>query len=105
VIDATRKLHMGLARNFLAALARAQHEPRVRELLTEGFRRTRPSIAAVLGLGADQAGEDAGGLAHSLFVGLLLQTLLDPGLAIEGERMERAQARLRIALPSGRVQR
>jgi AcrR family transcriptional regulator len=105
VIDATRKLHIGLARNFLAALARAQHEPRVRELLTEGFRRTRPSIAAILRLGPDQAGEDAGGLVHSLFVGLLLQALLDPSLAIEGERMERAQGRLRIALPNGPVQR
>jgi AcrR family transcriptional regulator len=105
VIDATRKLHTGLARNFLAALARGHHEPQVRELLTEGFRRTRPSIAALLGLGSDQAGEDAGGLVHSLFVGLLFQALLDPGLAIEGERMERAQARLRIALPNGNVQR
>jgi AcrR family transcriptional regulator len=103
VIDATRKRHAGLARNFLSALARAQHDPRVRQLITEGFRRTRPSIAAVLGLGSDQAGEDAGGLLHSLFVGLLFQALLDPSLAIEGERLERAQSRLRIALPKGPV--
>jgi AcrR family transcriptional regulator len=102
VIDATRSRHAGLARNFLSALARAQHEPRVRELLSKGFRRTRPSIAAVLGLGDDQAGEDAGGLVHSLFIGLLFQALVDPGLAIEGERMERAQSRLRTALPNAR---
>src|SRR5215211_1279553 len=105
VIDATRTRHAGLARNFLSALARAQHDHRVRELITEGFRRTRPGIAAVLGLGSDQAGEDAGGLVHSLFVGLLFQVLLDPGLAIEGERMERAQSRLRIALAKARAQR
>lgn len=101
VIDATRTDHADLVRNFLSALARAQHDDRVREPLTEGFRRTRPTIAALLGMGSDQAGEDAAGLVHSLFIGLLFQALLDPGLAIEGDRMERAQTRLRTALPEG----
>lgn len=105
VIDATRTRHAGLARNFLSALARAQHDDRVRELLSEGFHRTRPTIAALLALGGDQAGEDAGGLMHSLFVGLLFQALLDPDLAIEGKRMERAQTRLRAALPKGSANR
>lgn len=104
VIDATRRRHAGLARNLLAALVRAQHDQRVRKLLIEGFRRTRPRIAALLGLGDDEAGEDAGGLVHSLFVGLLFQALLDHGLAIEGERMERAQSRLRTVLPDGAEQ-
>jgi AcrR family transcriptional regulator len=104
-IDATRKQHAGLARNFLLALARAQHDSRVRDLLTEGFRKTRPRIAALLGLGDDQPGEDAAGLVHSIFVGLLFQALLDPDLAIEGERMERAQARLRTALPKSPAHR
>jgi AcrR family transcriptional regulator len=99
VIEATRKRHAGLARSFLAALARAQHDPRVRELLAEGFRHTRPNVAAVLGLGEDQPGEDAAGLVHSMFTGLLLGGLLDPSLTIEGERMERALARLRPVLP------
>jgi hypothetical protein len=36
---------------------------------------------------------------HSLFVGLLFQALLDPSLAIEDERMQRAQSRLRAILP------
>jgi AcrR family transcriptional regulator len=93
-IEATRREHEGLARSFAGAIARAQHEPRVRALLAEGFRKTRPNVAALLGLGADQAGEDAAGLVHAQFTGLLFQTLLDPGLAIEGERMEAAQARL-----------
>jgi AcrR family transcriptional regulator len=99
VIEATRQRHAGLARNFLGALARAQHDDRVRELLAAGFHRTRPSVAALLGLGDDQAGHDAAGLAHSLFTGLLFQVLLDPALAIDGDRMERAQARLRRVLP------
>lgn len=100
VVDATRQRHAGLATNFVGALAKAQHEPRVRELLAEGFWRTRPSVAALLGLGADQAGEEAAGLVLALFYGLLLQTQLDPALGIEGEPMARAQARLRTILPS-----
>jgi AcrR family transcriptional regulator len=100
VIETTRARHEGLARNFLGALARAQHSARIRHLLTEGFRHTRPNVAAVLNLGDDQAGEDAAGLVHSLFTGLLFQTLLDPDLAIEGDRMEHALSRLRTALPT-----
>jgi AcrR family transcriptional regulator len=99
VIDATRQRHLGLARNFLGALARAQHEPRIRRLLSEGFRLTRPRVAELLGLGEDRPGRDAAGLLHSMFTGLLFQTLLDPDLAIEGKRMSRAQVRLRTALP------
>jgi AcrR family transcriptional regulator len=97
VLEAGR--HTGLARNFLGALAKSQHDPRVREMLAAGFRRTRPNVATLLGFGSDQAGEDAAGLALALFNGLLFQTLVDPDLAIEGERMQDAQARLRGALP------
>jgi AcrR family transcriptional regulator len=100
VHDATRREHAALARTYVTALARAQHDERVRELLAEGFHRTRPELAALLGLGDDEAGVHAGGLLLALFHGLLVQTLLDPALAIEGERMRRAQARLTRALPS-----
>jgi AcrR family transcriptional regulator len=99
-IESSRRRHTGLARAFAGALAKAQHDARVREMLAEGFRRTRPRLAAVLRLGDDRAGEDAAALVHSMFTGLLLQTLLDEGLAIDGVRMERAQARLRRALPA-----
>ena len=99
VLEATRKRHTGLARNFLGALAKAQHDPRVRDLLADGFRRSRGDVAALLGLGADQAGDDAGGLVLALFNGMLFQQLLDPELAIEGERLQEAQARLRKLLP------
>jgi len=100
VFEATRERHVGLARNFVGALGKAQHDPRIRETLAAGFRRTRPSLAALLGLGDDQAGEDAGGLVLALFHGLLYQVLLDPSLAIEGKRMQWAQARLLRVLPS-----
>jgi AcrR family transcriptional regulator len=103
VIDTTRRRHSGLTRNFLGALARAQHDRRVGTALADGFRRTRPRVAALLGLGEDRAGEDAAGLIHSMFTGLLFQALLDPDLAIEGRRMTRAQARLRKVLPEGSV--
>ncbi len=98
-IEASRRRHSGLARNFIGALAKAQHDARVRQLLADGFRRTRPAVAALLGLGSDQTGEDAAGLTLALFNGLLFQTLLDPDLAIEGDRMRQAQARLRDVLP------
>jgi AcrR family transcriptional regulator len=99
VIETTRRRNAGLAVNFLGALAKAQHDPQVRELLVAGFRRTRPTIALLLGLGSDQAGEDAAGLLHSQFTGLLFQVLLDPGLAIDGDRLERALARLGSVIP------
>jgi AcrR family transcriptional regulator len=100
-MERTRRLHTGLARTFLAALAMAQHDERVRELISAGFARTRPAVAKLLGLGEDRAGDDAGGLVLALFYGLLFQALLDPALAIEGARMQRAQARLRTLLPEG----
>lgn len=98
-IEDTRRHHTGLARNFLGALIKAQHDGRVRELLTAGFRRTRAPLADLLGLGADAAGHDAAGLVLALFNGLLFHALLDPSLAIEGDRMVKAQARLRRVLP------
>jgi AcrR family transcriptional regulator len=99
VIETSRRRHTGLAKNFIGALAKAQHDARVRHTLAAGFRRTRPEVAALLGLGTDQAGQDAAGLVLAQFNGLLFQTLLDPGLAIEGERMQRAQVRLLRVLP------
>jgi AcrR family transcriptional regulator len=99
-VELTRERHEGLARNFVGALARAPHEPRIRELLADGFRRTRPAVAAILRLGPDQSAEDAAGLVLAMFDGLLIQMLLAPELAIEGARMHRAQARLRDILPS-----
>jgi hypothetical protein len=78
VIETTRARHEGLARNFLGALSRVQHSARIQLLLSEGFRHTRPNVAAVLTLGDDQTGEDAAGLVHSMFTGLLFQTLLEP---------------------------
>jgi AcrR family transcriptional regulator len=102
VVEASRRRHSGLARNYVAALAKAQHEPRIRERLAQGFRDARPNVAALLGLGEDDAGEDAAGLALAMFHGLLYQVLLDPALAIDGERMQGALARLGPCLrPAG----
>lgn len=100
-IDATLEEHEGLAATFVDALARARHDARVRDLLVDGFRRTRPAVAGALGLGDDAAGEDAAGLVHSMFVGLLAQAMLARELNISGERMGAALARLRAGLPDG----
>jgi AcrR family transcriptional regulator len=99
VFDSSRQRHLGLIRNFIGALAKAQHDDRIRDLLAAGYRRTRPVVAALLDLGSDQDGDDAGGLVLALFHGLMLQATLDPALAVEGTRMQRAQARLRRILP------
>jgi AcrR family transcriptional regulator len=99
-IETSRLRHTGLARNFVGALAKAQHDPRVRDLLAAGFHRSRPAVASLLGLGADQAGQDAAGLVLAMFDGLLFQVLLDPALAIDGDRMQRAQTRLLRVLPN-----
>jgi AcrR family transcriptional regulator len=99
VVEAGRERHAGLAANFVAALARAQHDARIRELHAEGFRRARPEVAALLGLGDDEAGRDAAGLVLAQFYGLLFQVLLDPALAIDGERLQRAEARRLRMLP------
>jgi AcrR family transcriptional regulator len=101
IIEESRQRHAGLAKNYVAALAKAQHEPRIRKRLAQGFRDARPNVAALLGLGNDQAGEDAAGLALSMFHGQLYQVLLDPALAIDGERLQRAQRRLLRVFPSG----
>ncbi len=94
VIETSRQQHAGLARNFVGALAKAQHDPRVRRTLAEGFHRSRRNVASVLGLGRDRAGRDAAGLLTALFDGLLFQVLLDPSLGIEGARRIRAWTRL-----------
>jgi AcrR family transcriptional regulator len=83
--------HEALARHFVSAVARAQHDEAVRARLAAGFARTRPAVAALLGLGDDP---DAGGVVLALFNGLLLQALLDPALVLEGERLQEALARL-----------
>lgn len=100
IIEESRQRHTGLAHNFIGALAKAQHDEQLRELLAKGFRDTRPNLATVLGLGDDQAGLDTAGLVLSLFHGLLIQTMLDPALAIDGDRMKAAQIRLRTVLPA-----
>jgi AcrR family transcriptional regulator len=91
VIQETRQRHTGLAQMFFAAMAKAPHDVRVREQLAAGFRKTRPAVAALFELGQGQAGLDAAGLALAQFYGLLLQTLLDPALAVDGDRLRHAQ--------------
>jgi AcrR family transcriptional regulator len=100
VLEDTQRRHAGLVQNFFAAVAKAPHDPRVRERLAAGIRRTRPAVATLLGLGDDQAGIDAGALVLALFDGLLLQMMLDPTLGIDGKRFDRAQRRLLRILPA-----
>jgi AcrR family transcriptional regulator len=99
LIETSRERHSGLVANFVGALSRARHDPRIRAMHAEGFRRARGNVAALLGLGSDVAGDDAAGLLLAQFYGLMFQVMLDPALAIEGDRMRRAQERLLLVLP------
>ncbi len=94
VIEQTRRRHRGLVQNFFAALAKAPHDPVVREQLAAGFHRTRPAVAELIGFGGDQAGTDAAGLALAMFYGQLIQVQLDPALAVTGKRLDRSFRRL-----------
>jgi AcrR family transcriptional regulator len=94
VIEQTRQRHTGLVRNFVAALSKAPYDPLVRDQLADGFRRTRTSVADLLGLGADRTGDDAAGLALALFYGQLLAVQVDPALTVAGTRFDRAFDRL-----------
>jgi AcrR family transcriptional regulator len=99
VVEASRDRHRGLAKNFVTALAKAQHDYEVRQLLADGFRHARSNVAAVVQLGDDEVGSDAGALVLAMFHGLLLATMLDPDLGVDGDRLSQALARLRTVLP------
>lgn len=94
VVETSRRRHLGLVRNYFGAVAKAQHNTEIKDRLAAGFRDARPRVAALLGLGADDTGVDAAGLALAMFHGLLLQVLLDPALGIDGDRLGHAQTRL-----------
>jgi AcrR family transcriptional regulator len=97
LVAATRTSRTPLARAYLTALAMSLHDETVRLTLADGFRRARPALAAVLGLGDDAAGADAAGLLLAMFHGMLVQTMLDDHLAIDGARLESGLARMNAA--------
>jgi AcrR family transcriptional regulator len=102
-VDETRFENAGVARAFVVALARAHHDEIVANVLIEGFSQTRPRVAALLGLGADELGADAGGLVHAMFTGLLVQSLISEKLDIEAERVVNGLRRVGDALSPPRV--
>lgn len=93
-VESTRQSHAGLSSSFLGAIAHARHDETVRPLIVEGVLRTRRQVAQLIGFGDDAVGFDTGGLVLSMFYGLLFQALLDPDLAIEGDRLNQAMLRL-----------
>ncbi|MCD2442848.1 TetR/AcrR family transcriptional regulator [Agromyces sp. SYSU K20354] len=97
MVTATRSARTPLTRAYTAAVAMSLHDDNVRHTLAEGFRRARPALAAVLGLGDDDAGQDAAGLLLAMFHGMLVQTLLDDDLAIDGARLDAGLRRVNAA--------
>jgi AcrR family transcriptional regulator len=98
IVEQTRREHETTAAAFVAALDRGQHDSVVAQRLVEGFTRTRPRVAELLHLGSDGAGIDAGAVMHSLFTGLLVQSLLSEELALDGTRAELAMQRIALTL-------
>lgn len=94
LVSTSAERHAGLARAFLAALASAPHDDRVRVPLAESYREGRSVVAGLIGLGDDEAGGDAASLLIAVFDGLLIQTLLDPSRELPLARVMAAQARL-----------
>ena len=99
VVNATRLEHLGSLTTFMQTVSVAASDPEVRELLVDGFARTRPVLAAVLGLGDDRGGQDAAALLLSMFHGLMIQATLGDALALDDDRMGEALRRLRDVLP------
>lgn len=58
-VESTRRNHDRLATSFVAALARAPHDPAVRSVIKRGVSKTRPEIARLIDLGEDEVGSDA----------------------------------------------
>jgi len=98
IVEQTRREHETTATALVAALVRGQHDSVVAQRLIEGFMRTRPRVAELLQLGSDRPGIDACAVMHSLFTGLLVQSLLSDELALDGARTEAALQRIALAL-------
>lgn len=71
------KRHRGLVNVFFAALARAPHDDELRGVLARSYADSREGVAALLGLGEDEAAIDASSLVLATFDGLLIQSLVD----------------------------
>lgn len=97
-VDQTRHEHETVARAFVTALARGQHDPAVAERLTSGFMGTRSRVAQLLDLGSDGTGTDAGAVMHALFTGLLVQSLLSEELVLDAARTHAALNRIAFTL-------
>jgi AcrR family transcriptional regulator len=94
VVSLGAERHVGLARAFLAALASAPHDVRVRGPLVESYRESRAAIAGLIGLGEDEVGQDAAALLIAVFDGLLIQAMLEPSWELSAARVAAAQDRL-----------
>ena len=91
--------HAGLVRAFLAAIARAPHDEELRSVLAESYRESRAGVMVLLGLGDDDAGNNAASLLLATFDGLLVQAVLDRDKAIDAAGMRRGIMRLtKVAL-------
>lgn len=99
--EETRAEHEPVARAFVVALARGHHDDEVAARLTEGFLHTRPRVAELLQLGSDDVGTDAGAVVHAIFTGLLVQSLLNQELALDGARVAAALRRIAEVVEGG----
>lgn len=93
-LQAEAKRHQGLINAFLAALPRASYDTELREVLARAYESSRKSIAAMLGLGEDQAATDASAILLATFDGLLIQAVMDETRPVEAMAIWRGMQRL-----------
>lgn len=86
--------HSGLAHVFFAAIARAPHDPALRDALAQSYRESRAEVSSLLGLGDDRDAEHAASLLLATFDGLLIQAMLGPENAVTVADIRRAISRL-----------
>lgn len=97
IVARTMERHIGLAHAFLAALARAPHDDRLRAALAESYRESTAEVASLLGLGDDEAALHAASLVIATLDGLLVRAVISSEGALAPTDLLQGMTRLAAA--------
>lgn len=93
-VTPTMRAHRGLVHAFLSALASAPHDGELRSALADSYRRSRATVAHMMGWGEDRTGHLLAAIAIATFDGLLVQLVVDDELDISDVGLRDALRRL-----------